>query len=151
MGTARELALELINHNAIEKVMEVLEATNDFILQRKETIGRMREEADKLDKHKFLGNITQIVGGGTAVGAVIVGAVLAPFSYGASLGVGVGVGVASELVSKGSQGSIYLLARGIKQTVDDIIDADEKKFAKLLEKWNELDRICKSVGRMQQK
>ena len=149
--TVDELALQLIENNAIEKVMEVLEAAEDFIPQRQKTIARMREIADNLDKHKLRGNVAQLLGGGIAVGAVIVGGILAPFSFGASLGVGLGVSAAGLATSSGTRGVLWLLANDTKEEVDNILKKDEEKYNNLITKWNELNKICEKVERRQQK
>ena len=142
-----ELALQLVNNNGIEKVLKVFEAVDDFLPQRRSTISRMYDEAKKLDGHKFRGNIAQIGGGVVSIGAIALGIGLAPVSFGVSLGVGIGVGGAGLATSFGTRGVLYKLSKDTKSIINDIVEADEKKCAKLRQEWNGLDSICKKLAK----
>lgn len=146
----KNLALNLVKYNAIEKVMRVLAAVEDFLPQREWTIQRMREEADNLDEHNLRGNVAKVIGGSTSVAAGVTGLVLAPFTLGISAVVGSAVAAGGFVTTQGTKAVLWKLSRDTKKKVDNILYEDERAYAKLRSEWNELDTICKSVERMQQ-
>lgn len=150
MSTVYKLALYLIENNGLNRVLEVLEAIEDFLPHRECTIKRMREEADKLDVHKFNGNIAQVAGAGAGLGAIIIGAALAPITFGISFGVGLGVGAVGLATSAGTRAVLWKLSKNTEKEIDEILKKDKQKYAKLHEKWSELDIICKPMQRMEQ-
>jgi len=153
-----QLVHQLVHYNAIEQVMIVLEAVENFVPIRARIIRQMRVLASELDEHNFNGNIAKVVGSGagTAAGVTTFTMLLAaPFTAGISLVVGAGVmggiaaaGTATQL---GTKAVIWKLSRDTKKAVDELLEQDERAYEPVRRAWKELDVICTRVQRMQEK
>ena len=146
-----ELALHLIQHNALEKVMAVLEAVEDFLPHREWTIQKLREEADELDQHNLRGNIAKATGGATSLAAGLTGLALAPVTFGISAIVGSTIAGAGLVTTYGTKAVLMVLSSNTKKAVNNILDADERAFTKLCREWDELTSLCKDIERFNTK